>query len=46
MADAPAMSSGTQERQSNASTMLQKEIDEALDNFMMVLDTIAVKYAK
>jgi len=26
--------------------MLQKEIDEALDDFMMVLDTIAVKYAK
>ena len=46
MADAPAVSSRTREHQSNASTMLQKEIDEALDDFMMVLDTIAVKYAK
>ena len=46
MANAPAVSSGTRERQINASAMLQKEIDGAVDDFMMVLDTIAVKHTK
>ncbi len=44
MADAPPVSFRTQECQSNASTMPKNDIDGAVDNFMMVLDSIAVKH--
>jgi hypothetical protein len=44
MADAPPVSSGTRERQSNASSMLKNEINEAIINFMSALDDIARKY--
>jgi hypothetical protein len=46
MADAPPVSSGTWERKSNASTMLQKDIDGAINDFFMALDSIAVKHAQ
>jgi hypothetical protein len=46
IANAPPVFSGTQECQSNASTMLKKDIDGAIDDFMMALDSIAVKHAQ
>ena len=46
MADAPPVSSGTQERQSNDSSALADDIEEALEDFMAALDRIALKHGQ
>jgi len=46
MADAPPVSSGTQERQSNASSVVRNDIEGAVDDFMVALDAIATKHAQ
>jgi hypothetical protein len=46
MADAPPVSSGTQERQSDASSALTNDIEEALEDFLAALDAIALKHAQ
>ena len=46
MADAPPMSSGTQECQSDDSSVLTDDIEEALEDFMVALDRIALKHGQ
>jgi len=46
MANAPPVSSGTQEHQSNASSAVRNDIERAVDDFMVALDVIATKHAQ
>jgi len=45
MANAPSVSSGTQQCQRNASSALKKDIEEALNDHMEALNAIATKHA-
>ena len=46
MANAPPVSSRTQEHQSNASSAVRNDIEGAVDDFMVALDVIATKHAQ
>jgi hypothetical protein len=46
MANAPPVSSGTRERQSDDSSELANDIEEAVEDFMAALDSIALKHGQ
>jgi hypothetical protein len=44
MANAPPVSSGTQQCQRDASSVLKNDIEDAINNHMEALDAIATKH--